>query len=112
MLLAAKKSLTLVEFMQTSRGSWLALAILIVGMFGLLAWFTKWWRDEAIQQNSPEDLLLEFRNLHQQGELTPDEYRSVRERLVQKTGRSDDKDNSTGGCSDDGSSGTTAVPED
>jgi hypothetical protein len=109
-LLAAKKSLTLVEFFQTSRGSWLALAIVIVVMFGLLAWFTKWWRDEAIRQNSPEDLLLEFRNLHKQGELTSDEYRSVRERLVQKTGRSDDKDNSTGGCSDGGSAGTPAVP--
>jgi heme exporter protein D len=57
-------------------------------------------------QDSPEELLLRFRDIHRQGDLTQDEYNNIRELLMKKSGDAGSAEDAADGSSADVSAKT------
>lgn len=96
MLLAAKRihpQKLLTQFSSQEGWIWaIVVGISVIVMFAVILKLKEWFRKSQLQ-TSKEDLLLAFRDIHRQGELSADEYRSIRERLTKKsdeTGRAGD----------------------
>ncbi len=74
-------------------------------LVGLLIWsafkFRAWYREDTGPADDPHELLLLFKDIRRQGDLTDEEYRSIRGRLSGEA--ADDSATST-----DTSSGTDA----
>jgi hypothetical protein len=93
MILAAKR-LTPHFFLDqfTQGGGWVAIALVVIAvvvLFVIVLKIKDWMRPKGLAEDSPEKLLLQFRDIHQQGALSADEYKSIRERLIKKSGESD-----------------------
>ena len=104
MILAAKR-LTPHGFLDqfTQGGGWVSLGLVVLAFVVLLVLVLKikeWMTPTGLMENSPEELLLQFRDIHKQGELSADEYKNIRERLTKKSGQS--------GRAGDASSGPSA----
>ena len=56
----------------------IAFSILIWSIFRIRAMF---WEDEGPAEE-PHEMLIQFRDLHRQGDLTEEEYRSIKGRLA------------------------------
>ena len=112
MILAARRSMSVLEFLQEGRWSWVVLAVTLVVLFAIVIKMKEWLRGKGLAEDSPEQLLLEFRDIHRQGKLSPDEYRHIRERLTKKTGQADGVDNAAQGPSDGDSAGTSSAGKD
>ena len=67
-----------------------AIVVLVVIALKLRAWY----REDSDDAVSRDELLLQFRDLHRQGGLSEDEYRSIRGRLVSQSAapKADGKD--------------------
>lgn len=105
MILAAKR-LTQHGFLSqfTQQGGWVAIVLVVVAivvLFALVVKLKDWMRPKSLAGDSPEDLLLQFRDIHKQGELTADEYKSIRERLTKKSDESGRAEDASGGPSAD-----------
>lgn len=60
-----------------------AATIVSVGVLVATAfWLRSWFRDDSDPTGEPLDLLLHFKELKRQGDLTDDEYRSIKGRLA------------------------------
>ena len=112
MILAARRSMSVLEFFQEGRWSWVVLAVTLIVLFAIVLKLKEWLRPKGLAEDSPERLLLEFRDIHRQGKLSPDEYRHIRERLAKKTGQSDGVDNAAQGPSAGDSAGTSSAGKD
>ncbi len=112
MILATRRSMSVLEFLQEGRWSWVVLAVTLIVMFAIVLKLKEWLRAKGLLEDSPERQLLEFRDIHRQGKLSPDEYRHIRERLAKKTGQSDRVDNAAQGPSAGDSAGTSSAGED
>jgi hypothetical protein len=55
-------------------------------LVGLLVWsafkFRAWYREDTGPADDPHELLLLFKDMQRQGDLTDEEYRSIRGRLT------------------------------
>jgi hypothetical protein len=104
--------MSVMEFLRKGGWSWVALAVTLIALFAIVVKLKEWLRATGLAEDSPERLLLEFRDIHRQGKLSPDEYRHIREQLVKKTGQSDGGDNAAQGPSAGDSVGTSSAGED
>lgn len=91
-------------------GGWETLALL-AGALCLLIMFhhkiREWLRPKNLAENSPEHLLLQFRDIHKQGDLSADEYQRIREQLTKKSGEAGHAEDASCGPSADDSAGTS-----
>ena len=55
--------------------------LLVLLLVGVILKIRSWYRGDADDAVKPDELLLQFHELHRQGELDEDEYRSIRGRL-------------------------------
>lgn len=115
MILAAKR-LTQHSFLNqfTQQGGWVAVVLVVVAivvLFALVVKLKDWMRPQSLAGNSPEDLLLQFRDIHKQGELTADEYKTIRERLTKKSGESGRAEDASSGPSADHSAGSSPATD-
>jgi uncharacterized membrane protein len=62
-------------------------------------------------EDSPEDLLLQFREIHRQGDLTTEEYDNIRELLTKKSGEEGSAEDDAGGSSAEVSAKTPLARE-
>jgi uncharacterized membrane protein len=110
-ILAAKRMTFQTMISQYTKGyGWIWIVLVIVAAIALFAIVIKlkdWFRGQSQSDSSPEQLLLEFRKAHQQGELSADEYKTIREQLFKKSGEAGQKDISGGGPSAGDSVGTS-----
>lgn len=110
MILAAKR-LTPHGFLDqfTQGGGWVSLGLVVLAvavLFVLVLKIKDWMRPKTLAENSPEELLLHFRDIHKQGELSADEYKNIRERLTKKSGESGRAGDASGGPSAENSAGS------
>ena len=67
----------------TEGASHYAATILSIGVLvGIALWLRSWYREYDGTTEDAHDLLLQFKELKRQGNLTEDEYRSIRSRLT------------------------------
>lgn len=96
MILAAKRMTLQTMISQFTKGhGWVWAVLVIVAVIVLFAFVIKlkeWFRGHAQSETSPEQLLLEFRNAYERGELTEAEYKTIREQLFKKSGEATQKD--------------------
>ena len=98
----------------TKDGGWIYLAIAAVVLVALIAIVLKikqWLQPSGLTDNSAEDMLLQFRNIHRQGDLSADEYQRIREQLTKKSGESGRAGDASRGHSADDSAGTSPATE-
>jgi flagellar biosynthesis/type III secretory pathway M-ring protein FliF/YscJ len=91
-------------------GGWLYFAValvVVVVLFGFVLKIREWMRPKGLPENSAENLLLQFRDIHQQGDLSAKEYKRIRERLANKSGGSGRAEDASRGPSTDDSAGTS-----
>jgi len=110
-ILAAKRMTfqTMISQFTKSHGwVWIVLVVVaVVAMFAIVIKLKEWFRGQSQSESSPEQLLLEFRKAHQQGELTEAEYKTIREQLFKKSGGVTQKDISGSGPSAGDTVGTS-----
>ena len=111
MILAAKR-LTPYGLLEkfTQHGGWVSLGLVVLALVVLLVLVMKikdWLRSTRLPENSPEELLLQFRDIHKQGELSADEYKNIRERLTKKSGESGRAGDASSGPSAENSAGSS-----
>jgi hypothetical protein len=111
-IFAARRAMSVLEFLQEGRWGWVVLAVTLIVLFSIVLKLKAWVRVKGLAENSAEQLLLEFRDIHRQGKLSPDEYRLIRERLTKKTGQSDSGDNAAQGPFAGDSAGTSSAGKD
>ena len=116
MILAAKRvnsQSLMTEFSKGSGWIWtVVIAVAVLVLFAIVIKLKEWLRKRGLTETSPEQLLLEFRKAHQRGELSADEYKTIRERLFKKAGQAGDSDNSGGGSSAGDSAGSSRPNDD
>ncbi len=115
MLLAAQRlaqQKLLDELNRQSGWTWaIVAAVSLVAMIALVIKLKEWLRPNGMLDDSPENLLLSFRDIHRQGDLSGDEYKLIRERLTKKSGDAGCKDDSASGPSAGDSAGSSPVIE-
>ena len=95
-------------------GGWLYFAVaaaVIMVLFGIVLKIKEWMRPKGLAENSAEDLLLQFRDIHRQGDLSAAEYKSIRERLTKRSGESGRAGDASRGPSTDDSAGSSPAIE-
>lgn len=99
----------------TKEGGWIYLviaAVVLVVLVAILLKIREWLRPSGLTDNSAEDMLLQFRDIHRQGDLSADEYQRIREQLTKKSGESGRAGDASSGLSADDSAGTSSkIPQ-
>lgn len=99
----------------TKDGGWIYFVIataVLVTLVAILVKIREWLRPSGLTENSSEDMLLQFRDIHRQGELSADEYQRIREQLTKKSGESGRAGDASSGLSADDSAGTSSkIPQ-
>ena len=86
-------------------------AVVLVVLFAIVLKIKEWLRPNGLAENSPEQLLMQFRDIHKQGDLSADEYKNIRERLTKSSGQSGRAgDTSSGPSADDSVGGSPTIP--
>ena len=116
MILAQMKRLNsralLDMFSEGNRWIYLAVAaVLLVFLFAIVLKIKEWLQPKGLAENSPEQLLMQFRDIHKQGELSADEYKNIRERLTKKSGEAGRAGDASSGPSADDSAGSSPAIE-
>lgn len=102
MLLAAKRvnpQKLLTQF--TSGHGWIWVVVVgvsVIALFAIIIKIRDWLRKSQIE-TSPEELLLAFRDIHRQGDLSANEYKAIRERLTKKSSEAGREGDAKGGPS-------------
>ena len=116
MILAAKRvnqQFLMTQFSDKQGWIWaVVVVVLVVVLLAIVIKLKEWLQKRALSESSPEQLLLEFRKIHRQGELSADEYKTIREQLFQKAGQTGDADNTGGGPSAGDSVGSSRPIDD
>lgn len=80
-----EKDSLLWKFLEASPTDWLIFFLSLVAIIAA-CWtiirVTTWFRDDADPAEGDQRLLMQFRELHRQGDLSDEEYRSIKGRLV------------------------------
>lgn len=86
-------------------------AVVMLALIALVLKLKDWLRPNGLLEDSPEQLLMSFREIHREGDLSADEYQMIRERLTKKSGEASRKDDSASGPSAKDSAGTSPLNE-
>ena len=70
------------KYFQESFAEWATLTVVVVLLFGAFFVIKSWFRKEPDGNASDHELLIRMTELHRQGDLSQDEFRSIRSRLV------------------------------
>ena len=97
-----------------SEGGWIYFAfaaVALIVLFGIVLKIKEWLLPHGPAENSTEGLLLQFRDIHRQGELSSDEYKTIREQLTKKSGEYDRAEDASSGPSADDTAGSPSAIE-
>lgn len=64
-----------------SPAQWITIVVVLGGLIGVIAWLRARFRDDDGPAEDSLELLSQFRELHQRGELSEDEFRSIKSQL-------------------------------
>lgn len=70
------------EVLQASAWTWLGLIFAILALAWIVARVRSWFREDADPAESANRLLSEIREMYEQGELSEEEFRSIKGRLT------------------------------
>jgi hypothetical protein len=70
------------DFLGESVFAWIGLCLALLILAGVVYWLRSWWREDAGRAVDSNDLLTQFRELHREGDLTEEEFRSIKSRLT------------------------------
>lgn len=62
-------------------GQWIPILVVLGVLIGVIAWLRARFRDDDGPAEESLEMLSQFRELHQRGELSEDEFRSIKSRL-------------------------------
>ncbi|HEY0982559.1 MULTISPECIES: hypothetical protein [unclassified Schlesneria] len=62
--------------------SWAIVGLVVLGSIWLIVWIRSYFRDDADNADETLEMLTQFRELHQEGGLSDDEFRLIRSRLA------------------------------
>lgn len=82
MVLAAKPLKIVGNWELTAWGAAL-IAVLFVGVWGVIR-IRSWFRDREDSDAGAHEMLIQLRDLHREGGLTDDEFRSIKGQLVEQ----------------------------
>lgn len=72
------------QFFQAAALPWLGLAVLILVAVWAAVRIRSWYRDHDDGAEAAHRMLTQFGDLHRQGALSDEEYRSIKGRLVER----------------------------
>lgn len=75
------------SFLKASALPWLTVIVLLLLGIAILSWVRKRYRDHEDRAADMERMLLQFRDLKREGDLSDEEYRSIKNRLVEQIGK-------------------------
>lgn len=64
-----------------SPGQWVPIVVVLGVLIGVIVWLRARFRDDDGPAEESLEMLSQFRELHQRGELSEDEFRSIKSRL-------------------------------
>ena len=65
--------------------------VLLLAVLGWLVWrFRAWWREDANDAGTEHEILARYRELHLRGELSEEEYRSIKRQMAARLGMTPD----------------------
>ena len=74
------------KVLDASALQWIGLFVALVLLVGLIVRIRAWFREETDAAADDHQLLTSVSEMHREGDLTEDEYRSIKGRLVRKLG--------------------------
>lgn len=74
------------EFLNASLLQWIGLFVAIVVLAGVIVRIRTWIREDADAAADHYELLTGISDLHREGDLSEEEYRSIKGRLVSRLG--------------------------
>ena len=74
------------KLLDASALQWIGLFVALVVLVGLVVRIRAWFREETDSAADDHELLTSISEMHREGDLTEDEYRSIKGRLVRKLG--------------------------
>lgn len=96
------------RLMEGSPWQWGGMLIALAALVALVVWLQRWLRQDPANEDHTNDLLTQFGDLHRQGELTDEEYRRVRSKLI--GGKSDGTNHANADSEPPGKTQTEADP--
>ena len=72
---------------QASTAEWIAFGValsVVVVLIWLSFWIRSWFRDDVDPEAAKHQMLAQIGDLHRQGDLSVEEYRSIKSRLVEE----------------------------
>lgn len=70
------------DFLGASVFAWIGLCVALLFLAGVVYWLRSWWREDSGREADSNELLTQFRELHREGDLTDEEFRSIKSRLA------------------------------
>ncbi len=70
------------DFLGESIFAWIGLCVALLILAGVVYRLRSWWREDAGRAADSNELLTQFRELRREGDLTEEEFRSIRSRLA------------------------------
>lgn len=61
---------------------WAIVVLAVIGSIWVIVWIRRYFREDAEDADETLEMLTQFRNLHQEGGLSDDEFRLIRSRLA------------------------------
>ncbi len=72
------------RLLQISGWDVLLLIVAVCVLFGLVVWIRSWFRDREDTEAVTHRMLTQFGDLHREGDLTEEEYRSIKQQLIRR----------------------------
>lgn len=74
------------KVLDASLAEWTILIVCVGVLVWLVVRVRSWFREDEDPTASAHEMLLQFRDLRRQGDLSEEEYRSIKNRLVEERG--------------------------
>ena len=93
MILPLAADQRLEEFLAASAWTWIGLAVAILALAWVAYRVREWYRDDADPAASADQLLSEIQEMYDEGDLSDEEYRSIKRRVraQENSPRNDDQ---------------------
>lgn len=83
--MSAESIQKLKDFLSQSVLAWIGLVIAILAMAALVQWVRARFRGDAGLADGKDEILARMEELHREGDLTDEEYRSIKGRITKRT---------------------------
>ncbi len=74
---------------------WIIAFIVVSFLIWLIVWVVGRFRENEDRQVDASEILLQFSEMHREGDLTDDEFRSIKKRLIEPTDKGLEKEETT-----------------